>query len=212
MSWIRELWWWDAGWMGSIQKGAPTGLEPLYSIRSCRACRLTKSYSAAALCTQINSSNALAQPQMMSPFPPSHPCISALDLFTIETWNLIKFWIKSVMSCWLYLTECITRFLTPLPPVTDHYKGTLVHLKTEMKNVHFKEALGWFLHTEDQFSSRVKYYSDCESSCMTSSVALKELPPWWCHQGYLSLSLTSTISKWKACITIHMASERYGYF
>ena len=112
MSWIRELWWGDAGWMGSIQRGAHSGLEPLYSIRPCRAYRLTKSYLAAALCTQIHSYNALVRPQTMSPFPASHLCISAFDLFTIETWILIKFWIKSAMSCCLYLKECNTRTLT----------------------------------------------------------------------------------------------------
>lgn len=63
--------------------------------RSDPAERIDSSYSTAALCTRIYSCNALARSQMMSPFSTSHLCISALDLFIIETYkNLIKFWIK----------------------------------------------------------------------------------------------------------------------
>lgn len=60
--------------------------------RSDPAERIDSSYSTAALCTRIYSCNALARSQMMSPFSTSHLCISALDLFIIETYkNLIKF-------------------------------------------------------------------------------------------------------------------------
>lgn len=103
MSCIRESWWWDAGWMENIQRGAGGGPEPLYLIRPYRANRLAKSYSASAVCTQIYSFNVPAYSQMMSPFATSHPCKSALYLFITETWNRIKFWIKSVVSFCLYM-------------------------------------------------------------------------------------------------------------
>lgn len=83
-------------------------------IRPCAAYIASPSYappllSAHKYCRQYTF-NALARPQMMSPVSSAHPCTSALNVFIIGTWNLIKFLIKSVLWCYLY-RKCNTSAL-----------------------------------------------------------------------------------------------------
>lgn len=119
----------------------------------------------------LYSFNALARPQMMSPFSTSHPCISALNVFIIETRNLIKFWIKSILSCCLCM-DYNTRSLTALPPVGPR------------KNNENRRLRRWTCTTEQM---SLQYIPKGHSFCQVWENARL-----WCHQDHLILGLEAT--------------------